>query len=295
MEAHLGASPTARLMTVAFLGLGAMGRRMAAHLLADHSLTVWNRTPERADDLRQHGATVANTPREAAQGAGLVVACVRDDEASREVWLGEDGALVGLADDAVAIEASTLTPGWAREWAEAVGAARCLEAPVVGSRPQAEAQKLVSLVGGEAALLERARPVIGAWSGAIRHAGGHGAGATLKLAVNALFAIQAAAFAETLGSLRQSGVDLQTAADLLGGLPITSPAAARLVGLMAAGEFAPNFPVELVEKDLGYAVEHSASVGASVPVTEGAREAFARAIREGYGNDDIAGVAQVFL
>lgn len=283
-------------MTVAFLGLGAMGRRMAAHVLASgHTLTIWNRTPSRADALREQGASVASTPREAAEGAELVVACVRDDAASREVWLGPDGALQGLHEEAVAVEASTLTPSWAREWAEAVGAARCLEAPVVGSRPQAEAQKLVSLVGGEEATLERARPVIETWSGAVRHAGGIGAGATLKLAVNALFAIQAAAFAETLGTLKASGVDVQTAADFLGGLPITSPAAARLVGLMASGAFAPNFPMELVEKDLGYASSHAEAVGASVPVAEGARAAFARAIAEGYGGDDIAGVAQVFL
>ncbi|MEM6326444.1 MAG: NAD(P)-dependent oxidoreductase [Bacteroidota bacterium] len=283
-------------MTVAFLGLGAMGRRMAAHVLAaGHDLTVWNRTPARADALTEAGATRADTPREAASGAEIVVACVRDDIASREVWLGPDGALAGLADEAIAVEASTLTPGWVREWAEAVGAARCLDAPVVGSRPQAEAQALVSLVGGRTEAVQRARPVLETWSGAVRHAGEIGAGATLKLAVNALFAIQAAAFAETLGALTASGVDLQTAADFLGRLPITSPAAARLVGLMAAGTFAPNFPVGLVEKDLGYAVAHAEAVGASVPVAAGAREAFARAVAEGYHDDDIAGVAQVFL
>ena len=279
-------------MTVALLGLGAMGARMAARALdAGHTLTVWNRTPSRADALVASGATLASSPREAASGAEVVVAVVRDDEASREVWTGPDGAAAGLSPEAIAVEASTLTPGYVREWAEGVGAARALDAPVVGSRPQAEAAALVALVGGAPEALETARPVLETWSKAVRHAGGTGAGATLKLAVNALFAIQAAAFAETLGSLRASGVDVQTAADFLGGLPITSPAAARLVGLMASGDFAPNFPVELVEKDLGYAVE-VASGGA--PVTEAARGAFERAIREGYGDDDITGVAQLY-
>lgn len=283
-------------MTVALLGLGAMGSRMGAHVLqAGHTLTVWNRTPERADGLVASGATLAGSPREAAEGAEVVVAVVRDDEASRAVWAGPEGAAAGLSPRAVAVEASTLTPGYVREWAGATGAARCLDAPVVGSRPQAEAAALVSLVGGAPEAVEAARPVLETWSKAVRHAGGTGAGATLKLAVNALFAIQAAAFAETLGMLMASGVDLQAAASFLGGLPITSPAAARLVGLMAGGEFAPNFPVGLVEKDLGYAVAHAGAVGASVPVAEGARAAFARAIAEGHGGADIAGVAQVFL
>ena len=283
-------------MTVALLGLGAMGSRMGARVLsAGHTLTVWNRTPERAADLVASGATLASTPREAASGAQVVVAVVRDDEASREVWSGPEGAAAGLSPEAVAVEASTLTPARAREWAEATGPARCIEAPVVGSRPQAEAGALVSLVGGPPEALEAARPVLETWSKAVRHAGGHGAGATLKLAVNALFAIQAAAFAETLGTLKASGVDMQTAADFLGGLPIASPAATRLVGLMGAGDWAPNFPVELVEKDLRYAEAHAGSVGASVPVASGAREAFARAVREGYGRDDIAGVAQLYL
>ncbi|MEL6615220.1 MAG: NAD(P)-dependent oxidoreductase [Bacteroidota bacterium] len=280
-------------MTVALLGLGAMGTRMGAQVLAaGHSLTVWNRTPSRADALVASGATLASSPREAASGAEVVVAVVRDDEASREVWTGPDGAAAGLSPEAVAVEASTLTPAYVREWAEAVGATRALDAPVVGSRPQAEAAALVSLVGGTPEALETARPVLETWCKGIRHAGGTGAGATLKLAVNALFAIQAAAFAETLGSLRASGVDVQTAADFLGGLPITSPAAARLVGLMASGAFAPNFPVELVEKDLRYA---AGLASGDAPVTEAARGAFERAIREGYGGDDIAGVAQVYL
>ena len=283
-------------MNVSFLGLGAMGARMAARLLdSGHAVTVWNRSPERAAALLECGAALAASPREAAEGASIVAACVRDDEASREVWLGDSGAMHGLAEDAIAIETSTLTPGWCREWADALGSARCLDAPVVGSRPQAEAGALVALVGGSADTLDAAREIMGAWAGKIRHAGENGSGATLKLAVNALFAIQSAAFAETLGMLRQSGVDVQEAAGFLSALPITSPAAARLVGLMASGEFAPNFPVELVEKDLSYAEAHARAVGASVPVASGAREAFARAVREGFGLSDVAGVAQVYL
>ena len=103
-------------MTVSLLGLGAMGVRMAGHLLdAGHTLTVWNRSAGPADALRQRGAAVAATPAEAAAVSEVVLSMVTDDDASRAVWTGPDGALAGLAEGAVAVESSTPTPGWVRE------------------------------------------------------------------------------------------------------------------------------------------------------------------------------------
>src|SRR6185437_6871265 len=148
---------------IALLGLGAMGSRMAANLLkADHALTVWNRTPEAAAALVAQGAKQAPTPRQAAAGADFVFAMVRDDEASREIWLSpHHGALEGLKEGAVAIESSTLTPGWIRELGLAVAArgSTLLEAPVVGSRPQAEAAQLIYFIGGDESVLKRVKPL----------------------------------------------------------------------------------------------------------------------------------------
>src|SRR5581483_4824411 len=137
----------------------------------------------------------------------LVIAMVRDDDASRAIWLGDDGAVKGLGKDAMAIESSTLTPGWVKELAIQVQAtgASFLDAPVLGSRPQAEAGQLIHLVGGETETLERARDVLSALGGAIHHVGPVGAGATLKLAANVLFGIQVAAVAEILALLAHSG------------------------------------------------------------------------------------------
>jgi len=128
---------------VVVLGLGAMGLRMRANLLkAGHRLTVWNRSKGAADQLIAAGAHLAGSPREAVAEADFVIAMVRDDIASRKIWLDEDaGALAGLKTDAVAIESSTLTPVWIRELAKAASArgVAFLEAPVAGGRPQAEA------------------------------------------------------------------------------------------------------------------------------------------------------------
>ena len=128
---------------IAFLGLGAMGLRMAANLVnAGHSVTVWNRDPAKAAPRAALGAGIAGTPKAAAGGAEIVIAMVRDDEASRRVWLDpETGALGWLGRHAIAVESSTLSVGWVKALAAAAGerGISFLDAPVVGSRPQAEA------------------------------------------------------------------------------------------------------------------------------------------------------------
>jgi 3-hydroxyisobutyrate dehydrogenase len=169
---------------VAFLGLGAMGSRMAANLLkAGHELTVWNLTPAAANKLVASGVKVATTPKEAAEGNEFIIAMVSNDEASRHVWLdGSSGALAGTKAGAIAIESSTLTPAWVRELANAatqVGVA-LLDAMVSGSTPQAESAQLVFLVGGDAESLKRAEPLLKALGSSIQHAGPEGCGALEK-------------------------------------------------------------------------------------------------------------------
>src|SRR5687767_5763157 len=125
---------------VGFLGLGTMGTGMVGRLLdAGHSVVVWNRTVERAAPLGEKGATIASSPLEAAAGADVVIGMVADDRASRAVWDGGRGAVQGLKAGAVAIECSTLLPGWVTELAGLVsaGGGSFLDAPVTGSRPQA--------------------------------------------------------------------------------------------------------------------------------------------------------------
>ena len=284
-------------MTVSVLGLGAMGSRMARKLLdAGHGVTVWNRTSVRTDALVSAGASVASSPRSAAALSDIVIAMVRDDDASRAVWSGLDGALAGLGDGAIAIEMSTLTPDRARQFAADVAEAggRCLDAPVVGTRPHVEKGILTVLVGGDADVLDEARPVLDAFAGTIRHVGAHGTGMAAKLAVNALFAVQAAAVAEALAALDAEGIPPADAAALLGAMPTASPAAARIGELMAEGATAPNFPVSLVAKDLSYGRALVEAAGTESHVIGAAAAAFADAERRGLGDLDIAGIAQLY-
>jgi 3-hydroxyisobutyrate dehydrogenase-like beta-hydroxyacid dehydrogenase len=280
---------------IAFLGLGAMGSRMAARLLAAGcQVTVWNRSAGAAAPLVAAGALAAATPREAALGAGIVFAMLRDDVASRAVWTpAEDGALAGLTPGALAIECSTLTVGWVRDLATHAAArgVRFLDAPLAGSRPQAEAGALIFLAGGDAADVARAEPVLRLMGGAVHHAGAQGAGAAVKLAVNALLGVQVAAMAELLGLMRANGVDDARALEIIAATPVCSPAAKAAAGAMLARNFAPLFPVALVEKDFGYLL---AAGDAALPVAAATRGVMAQAIAQGMGSDNITAVARLY-
>jgi 3-hydroxyisobutyrate dehydrogenase len=280
---------------ITFLGLGAMGQRMAARLVAaGHPVTVWNRSPQAAQALREHGAAVAATPREAAEGADVVISMVFDDAASRRVWLDSaDGALRGMKASAVAIESSTLTPAWIGDLGAALAARGIafVDAPVAGSRPQAEAGQLIFMAGGDAAAVERVKPLLLAMGSAVHHVGAVGSGAWLKLAVNALFGTQVAAMAEQLALLRGAGIDAERALAALKAMPVTSPAAAGAATLMLAGHFAPQAPVDLIAKDLGYVLASSAQ---PLPLTQAVAARFAAAQGAGLGGENLVAVSKLY-
>jgi len=284
-------------MTIAVLGLGAMGARMATRLVdAGHDVVVWNRTASRADALVERGARLAASPRAAAAVADVVLSVVTNIDASRAVWLDpETGAAAGLRSGAVAVEASTVTPAWIQELSAALAStpARFIEAPVVGTRPHAEKGILTILVGGDAAALALAQPAL-AVLGRPVHVGALGQGMAAKLVINALFGIQAAALAESLATLERAGLERAAAVELLGNTAVASPVLKLTGALMASGSYAPLFPIDLVEKDLGYMVSLAESLGTTAPTTAAARAVFGRASAAGHGGDNIHGVIQLF-
>jgi 3-hydroxyisobutyrate dehydrogenase len=282
-------------MRVAVLGLGAMGSRMAHRLLcAGHEVRVYNRSPGPVRELVAAGAHAEETPRATAQKADIVLAMVRDDDASRAIWCDETaGALKGLTAGAIAIESSTLTPGWVRELADQIATtgASFLDAPVVGSRPQADAGQLIHLVGGDAVTFNRARDTLSVLGTAAHHVGPVGTGAALRLIVNALFGIQVAALAELLAVLRSSGGQIAAMTEAIAALPVTSPAAKGALSLMQAKLDAPLFPVDLVEKDFGYVLAQST---AHLPVTATAHACFAKAKAEGLAALNVTAIARLY-
>lgn len=271
-----------------------MGSRMARRLIdAGMSVRLYNRSAESAERLS--GGVVAASPREAAQGADVVMSVVTDDDAARAIWLDpERGALAGLGPHAIAVESSTVTPAWIETLDRAVRehGATLVDAPVVGSRPQAEAGQLVHLAGGPTEAIATLAPVLGAIGQRVHHVGPVGHGTAMKLVVNALFGMQVAALAEMLGFATRSGIEPATALEILAGLPTTSPALVGIGAAIGAGKFDPMFPIALVAKDFRYATEAARAIEARVPLTEVTAQAFADAAEAGLGEQNINAIAR---
>jgi 3-hydroxyisobutyrate dehydrogenase len=285
---------------VAVIGLGAMGSRIAQNLLnAGYAVVVHNRSVEKAQPSIDRGAIWAASPRAAAEQSDVVIGMVTDDRVSRQVWLApETGAILGLTPDKIAIEMSTLTVDWVEELGTAIAGAGAgfLDAPVVGSRPQADAGKLISLVGGQAETLMQVQSILTAAGVAtIHHLGDVGRGMAMKLAVNALFGIQVAALAELLAMLSKNGINLEKAMECLGDLPVLSLAAKGAGSLMVSQNHAPLFPIELVEKDFGYVAQTAQSLGVQIPTSAAVLNIYQTAIAQGYGSNNITGIIQLFV
>ena len=270
-----------------------MGSGMARRLLVNgHPLTVFNRNPEKSKPFAAEGAHVASSPREAAAQADFIISMVADDNASRALWLGGNGALAVARPGAVCIECSTVTVNWVRELAAAAAQKKCefLDAPVTGSKVQAASGELSFIVGGEAATLEKARPVLAAMSKAIIHLGPTGSGALLKLINNFVCGVQVAALAEAVAMIERSGLDRARALEILTNGAPGSPLVKAVSTRMTAPDFTPNFLLRLMAKDLGYAILEGGKLSVELMTAAAALKAFQRAIATGHGEQDIAAV-----
>ncbi|MGL5835102.1 MAG: NAD(P)-dependent oxidoreductase [Waterburya sp.] len=284
---------------ITVLGMGAMGSRMALALLnAGHQVTVWNRNLDKTASVVKAGAKVADTPRIAVANADFVISMVRDDEASRQVWLDSaTGALSGLPQNAIAIESSTLTVAWTKELGREFEQRNIafLDAPVAGTLTQAESAQLIYFVGGNLTTFTHAQPILQAMGSTIHHAGAVGSGMTIKLAVNTLFGIQISALGELLGLIKGCGLDETKAVEILTSTPVCSPAAKGAAAGMLARNFSPLFPIELVEKDLGYAVKTAQANDGKLPIAAATQQTFIEAIQQGHGSNNITGIAQLYI
>jgi 3-hydroxyisobutyrate dehydrogenase len=278
---------------VAILGLGIMGSGMAGRLFgAGFPLVVFNRNRDKAAPFASKGAAVASSPKEAAAQADIVISVVADDNASREIWLGENGALAGATPGSVLIESSTLTVGWVQQLAQSAAMKECefLDAPVTGSKPHAANGELFFLVGGPAAALERVREVLAVMSRGMLHLGANGSGARMKLVNNFVCGVQAAALAEAASLIQKGGLDTEKAFTVLANGAPGSPLVKTLIDRVSANNGDVNFELRLMAKDLGYAVDDASRNGFALETASAALGIFKRAIERGHGNQDMSAV-----
>jgi len=257
--------------SVAFIGLGNMGLGMAQRLLgAGHDLRVYNRTRSKAVPLEHAGARFCETPREASDGAGAVIAMTADDTSSRSVWLGPDGILAaGLTPQTFAIECSTLSYGWVMELAGQAQARdlRYLDAPVTGLPEHAASGTLTLLIGADPTHLAAAMPLLGAISERILRFGGIGTGTVYKLVINLIGAVQIASVAEGIAIAERAGLDLEVVAEAIATGQAASPQVVRNSRRMIDDDHDESvvFTPVLRLKDVEYALQFVRTLGIGSP------------------------------
>jgi 3-hydroxyisobutyrate dehydrogenase len=277
---------------VAFIGLGRMGHGMAGRYLdAGFAVAIWNRSKAKAEDLIARGAQWATSPEDAAIDADAVVTMVADDEASRTVWLGKDGAATTMKAGTLAIECSTVSYQHALDMARELHSRGLIyiDSPVTGLPDAAASGKLTLLVGADPADLENARPYLVPLATTIRHFGGVGTGTVYKLINNLMGAIQIAGIAEGLAIAEQAGLDMKLVLEAVETGVAASPQVIRHSRRMAARNFAgATFTSALRHKDAAYAVKLAESLLSDPPlVGRAAVEAYQRA--KAYAPDEDEG------
>jgi 3-hydroxyisobutyrate dehydrogenase len=288
-------SETMAKPSVAILGLGIMGSGMANRLLsANFTLAVYNRNREKCISFARAGAFVADSPRQAASRSQIILSMVADDAASRDVWLGEEGALKGAPTGSVLIESSTLSGDWIQELASKAAEHGCqfLDAPVTGTKPHAASGELLFLVGGSAEALDAARPVFSVLGRDVVHLGPTGSGALMKLVNNFVCGVQAASFAEAVSLVDAGGLDRAKAMSILTGGAPGSGIVKRVAERIAANDFTPNFALRWMAKDISYAMQDASTKGISLQTAAAALAVFQQAIAEGHGDEDFSAVSK---
>ena len=277
------------MSTVAFIGLGAMGSRMAMNLhAAGHKLRVYNRDKAKTKAFADKGIEVCDSPATASKGAEFVCSIVSDDIATREVMLGDKGVVGAAAAGTIILDSSTNTPAMSREVAKAAAAKGViyLDAPVSGSLVQAQGKELVILVGGDKAAFDKAQPVLTAMGRMVRRIGDSGAGATLKLINNMLTATLTAAIAEGAQAAEAAHLDLDATMEVLAEGAAGSRVMKVKLPKMFKRDFSPQFQLELMDKDLRYFLALAQELDRPAPIASLVRSQFQAARRAQLGKLD---------
>ncbi len=274
-------------MRVAFLGMGIMGRSMAANLVkAGHEVSIWNRTPGK--DVE--GARTASSPADAANGVEVIWMCVSDTHALESVLFGPNGAEQALAQGMIIADSSTISPSATRRFAERVKARGVdyVDAPMTGSKIAAEAGSLIFMVGGELAVLDRLQPLFQAMGKQIFHMGETGKGQATKIAMNLQIALIYEGFAEALALATKLGVEIDKLLPLVQASMARSGVVDYKAPFVLKRDFSANFPLRLMLKDIHLALEAARESRVRLPGLEAVEEVYDVAAEEGQQDLDYA-------
>jgi 3-hydroxyisobutyrate dehydrogenase len=284
-------------MKVGIVGLGRMGAAMSERLRKQgFDVTGWDQKPEANKKLEADGLRIAANACEAAAASDVVISSITADSGARHVFTGEDGFLQADVTGKLFIEMSTLQPMTSRELAPLVEAtgARLIEAPVLGTIPQARAGTLFAMVGGEAADLARARPVLEKMTRRILHMGPHGAGYAMKLAANVGLGAYVQAIAESLALGMKQGLVLDQMLDALSESATSTGWLKAKAGVLKGEPGDMTLDIRTLRKDIMSAVATGALTGVPMPLASGTLVSLSAAVESDYGSGDIAELPKFF-
>jgi len=279
------------MANLGFVGLGVMGGRIAARLLdAGHDVSGYNRTKSKASWLVERGLRLLDTPREVAAASEVVFTMVTDTAALLAVTDGDDGILAGLGPGKVYVDMSTVSPRLARELAASAAGtgAAMLDAPVSGSVSTLEKGQLSIMVGGEAEVLERVRPILEAIGPKVIHIGANGQAVLMKTAINLNLAVQLTAFSEGLLIAEKGGIPRDVAIEAMLASVIASPSLAYRAPFVFELPEEAWFDVNMMQKDLLLALESGRAAGVPMPTTATVNELLSACRGLGVDKEDFA-------
>ena len=278
-------------MRIAFLGLGIMGRPMAANLVkAGHQVSVWNRTPKDVS-----GARTATSPADAAMGAEVVWLCVSDTAAVERVLFGTNGTASALASGAIVVDSSTISPTASKDFAARLKkqGSSFVDAPVTGSKIGAEAGTLIFIVGGEEAVINKLQPLFSVMGKQVVHVGPNGHGLGAKLSMNLMIALIYEGFAEALVLARKQGVDEKKLFSLINASMVKSGVVEYKMPFVEKRDFSPNFPMRLMYKDIRLMLDAAKESHAELPGLESVRAIYEESRADGEFEMDYAATLKV--
>jgi 3-hydroxyisobutyrate dehydrogenase-like beta-hydroxyacid dehydrogenase len=280
------------IMRVGFLGLGIMGRPMAANLVkAGHEVTTWNRSAGKEIE----GVRAAASPREAAEGAEVVWVCVSDTAAVEQVLFGENGAEGALQAGMIVVDSSTISPAATVDFAQRVAArgAEYVDAPVTGSKAGAESGQLIFMAGGREETIEKLKPLWSAMGKSLFRMGGVSLGQAAKLGMNLMIALIYEGFAEALALTGKLGVKPDALMPLIQASMVRSGVIDYKAPFVLRRDFSPNFPLRLMHKDIQLMLEAAKEQRVKLPGLETVAEIYEIAAEE--GQDDLDYAATLIL
>ncbi|MBP0021546.1 MAG: NAD(P)-dependent oxidoreductase [Cyanobacteria bacterium SBLK] len=280
-------------MKIGFIGLGIMGSRMAANLQQQgHPLVIFNRSPEKAIPLVKKGATQVNTPAEVAKHADILFTMLAHPEAVTETALGKDGFLVHFTPNSLWVDCSTVHPSFSREMAREAHEKkiRFLDAPVAGSKNQAQQAQLVFLVGGEEADFQECQPLLETMGKKVIRMGENGMGSAFKLVLNHLLATSMAAFSEGLILGEALGISLETLLNILVGGPVAAPYLALKRSKLENDDYEAEFPLQWMQKDLQMVSLAAYESNVAMPLGNTAKEMYRLCLQRGLGEQDFSAI-----